>query len=1021
MSGRGRGGDRGGRGGGGGRGGYEGGGRGGGGRGGRGGGGRGGYEGGRGGGGRGGHEGGGRGGGGGGGGGGRGGGRGGAVAAPAASDFPAMGAPAAQVARPHSAAATRPSQAAPAEFPAMTDVGEALPAVAVARQAEPAAEPFQLDIGLVSKDRVRPARPGKGSKGKAIKLFVNHYGMTIPGTDCYHYDVDIRPESTPPIHRKIMNIWSNTIGGIAKISVFDGRKNMYAPKRIALRDGGDSSSDSIVFVDDGDQTTERQQKFAVNVKLVAVVNMERLTRYMDGKGEIEVPRDAIQVLDVLLKHVPTMLFMSVSRKTGGSFYSDRAPNFISDGLVAHQGWKQSIKPTYKQLLLNLDVSTSCYYNAGFVFEAVTHFFNHASITDLLRDQRVFPKLASGQGVEFARLSKFLTNVSVEITYRATGRRRYKIKKLSKLNADRAEVTVDDANGGKPQKMSVTKYFKVTFGIDLKYPQLPLLVVGSQKEIFIPMEGCKIKPGQRHIGKLSEAQTADVIKVAAVPPPQRMNRIKEGRAALHSSEASASILGSWGIKLDPNMKEVDARVLPPPRLTGTVDNGRPSEINPNNGAFDASKIREMFFRPAKLMAYGIAIFGRLSRFYKHESLVDFMGQLFRACKSKGMHVEPRNWDDIICYQEGFSVEDTLIEVNRMAIQAALPPGSTNAPASAQMIFCVFDKGAGIYEDIKLVAETKLNIMTQCFLMKHCDRPKPGVTTNLALKINAKLGGINYSVDPAKHLNILGQPIPTMVFGADVTHPPPGANGGVSIAAVVASMDAKFCEYRAAIRVQGPRVEIISNLGDVCKELMDQFRSRSNRLPQRVIFYRDGVSEGQFGEVALQEVQSLKKFFRDIGADIKLTFLVVNKRHSTRFFVKNGQDGDNKGNLMAGTVVDTGVVHPFEYDFFLNSHQGLQGTSRAAHYHVLYDENNISSDDLQELTYRMCYLYARATRSVSIVPPAYYAHLVAARARCFNNSKGSDTMSQISGTGSIGSATLESFSEVTKGIREKMYFT
>ena len=36
-------------------------------------------------------------------------------------------------------------------------------------------------------------------------------------------------------------------------------------------------------------------------------------------------------------------------------------------------------------------------------------------------------------------------------------------------------------------------------------------------------------------------------------------------------------------------------------------------------------------------------------------------------------------------------------------------------------------------------------------------------------------------------------------------------------------------------------------------------------------------------------------------------------------------------------------------------------------------------LQELTYRLCYLYCRATRSVSVCPPAYYAHTVAARAR------------------------------------------
>jgi len=70
---------------------------------------------------------------------------------------------------------------------------------------------------------------------------------------------------------------------------------------------------------------------------------------------------------------------------------------------------------------------------------------------------------------------------------------------------------------------------------------------------------------------------------------------------------------------------------------------------------------------------------------------------------------------------------------------------------------------------------------------------------------------------------------------------------------------------------------------------------------------------------------------------------------------------------------------EFDFYLCSHPGLQGTSKPTHYHVLFDENNFLPDSLQEFTYRLCYLYCRATRSVSVCPPAYYAHLVAARAR------------------------------------------
>ena len=56
------------------------------------------------------------------------------------------------------------------------------------------------------------------------------------------------------------------------------------------------------------------------------------------------------------------------------------------------------------------------------------------------------------------------------------------------------------------------------------------------------------------------------------------------------------------------------------------------------------------------------------------------------------------------------------------------------------------------------------------------------------------------------------------------------------------------------------------------------------------------------------------------------------------------------LAAGTVVDTDVCHPFEYDFYLNSHAGIQGTSRPTHYHVIVDENKFTADQLQSLTYK-----------------------------------------------------------------------
>jgi eukaryotic translation initiation factor 2C len=48
-------------------------------------------------------------------------------------------------------------------------------------------------------------------------------------------------------------------------------------------------------------------------------------------------------------------------------------------------------------------------------------------------------------------------------------------------------------------------------------------------------------------------------------------------------------------------------------------------------------------------------------------------------------------------------------------------------------------------------------------------------------------------------------------------------------------------------------------------------------------------------------------------------------------------------------------------------------------VLWDDNRFDADELQQLTYQLCHTYVRCTRSVSVPAPAYYAHLVAFRAR------------------------------------------
>lgn len=70
-----------------------------------------------------------------------------------------------------------------------------------------------------------------------------------------------------------------------------------------------------------------------------------------------------------------------------------------------------------------------------------------------------------------------------------------------------------------------------------------------------------------------------------------------------------------------------------------------------------------------------------------------------------------------------------------------------------------------------------------------------------------------------------------------------------------MDAHPNRYCATVRVQQHRQEIIQDLAAMVRELLIQFYKSTRFKPTRIIFYRDGVSEGQFQQVGCTKLSSL----------------------------------------------------------------------------------------------------------------------------------------------------------------------
>ncbi|XP_041507816.1 protein argonaute-4 isoform X3 [Microtus oregoni] len=309
---------------------------------------------------------------------------------------------------------------------------------------------------------------------------------------------------------------------------------------------------------------------------------------------------------------------------------------------------------------------------------------------------------------------------------------------------------------------------------------------------------------------------------------------------------------------------------------------------------------------------------------------------------------------------------------------------------QLIVVILPGKTPVYAEVKRVGDTLLGMATQCVQVKNVVKTSPQTLSNLCLKINAKLGGINNVLVPHQRPSVFQQPV--IFLGADVTHPPAGDGKKPSIAAVVGSMDGHPSRYCATVRVQTSRQEIaqellysqevVQDLTSMARELLIQFYKSTRFKPTRIIYYRGGVSEGQMKQVAWPELIAIRKACISLEEDYRpgITYIVVQKRHHTRLFCADKTERVGKsGNVPAGTTVDSTITHPSEFDFYLCSHAGIQGTSRPSHYQVLWDDNCFTADELQLLTYQLCHTYVRCTRSVSIPAPAYYARLVAFRAR------------------------------------------
>ena len=543
-----------------------------------------------------------------------------------------------------------------------------------------------------------------------------------------------------------------------------------------------------------------------------------------------------------------------------------------------------------------------------------------------------------------------------------------MNRLSSHTAKTHKFDVLDTKTNTTTSTTLFDYFLKKYGVRIDNWQLPL-VESNKPGVLFPMDVCYMCAGQRYPYKLNENQTAAMIKFAVSRPPQRRQAIEHGLNMLNWEQDP--MLKGYEMKISRQMLETKARVLDPPEVQYKTNTAKPAY----SGRWDLRG--KVFFKPneAPLKSWGVVILSspqdKRPGITKDQVLA-FLKNFINLYQGHGGVVANKN--PVII--------DGVPDAAK-ALETAFTAAGNQAQFRPQMLMVILpNKSAEVYHRVKKNMDCRWGVMSQCVQASHVAKNQPQYCSNVLMKLNCKLGGTTCTIKAAKpFFNV-----PTMVIGADVTHAAPGGNQA-SIAALCVSMDQTASRFAAGVQTNGFRVEMIQTkvIEETLRPLIQHWMNTVSKgqLPKHVYYFRDGVSEGQFGPMRKREVADMQRLFETMGGGNpelvpKFTVVVCEKRHHIRFFPKAGLAADKNQNPVPGVIVDHDVTHPRENDIYLCSHAAIQGTARPTHYYMIMDQANVPVDEFQKMLYQHCYQYQRATTPVSLYPAVYYAHLAAARA-------------------------------------------
>ncbi|KIY63007.1 Piwi-domain-containing protein [Cylindrobasidium torrendii FP15055 ss-10] len=850
---------------------------------------------------------------------------------------------------------------------------ENVPAVVPAHLQEPEQAKLLALLKKVPLSPQRPTRPGFGTAGKAVVLRTNFFALKFSSKlkAIYDYSISITPSDFLLKRKERIFELIETHPSVAAHRAYiahNGSDRLVSAQKLP------AIQLSIPYFEKGQNGPQQGATvYKVTVEFANELKMAEMQQYLnaDPAQRAYDPLPIISALNLVLRDKPQRLGVRVGQNKTYFPPGQSERINLGPGIEAWRGFFMSVRPGYKHLMVNLNVAMAPFVEPGNLADVLIAFSRNSGGGNI----RLPPHLAK----------------SIKVTTNYLGyKRKQKLAEIGRLSAKKTTFKCDEYG---PNPISVEQFFKRKYNITLRHADdIPVVNLGSpSKKTWIPAELCVIEPGNPLRGRLGEREVANMIKFACNPPAVNANRIaNDGFDKMKLRDHKVN--DPWGLEVSTEEVIVPARQLQPPKISYA---GKQA-ITPKNASWNITESR--FLKGGTVNKWWVLIVRdhttpRGREMCENTGEIQGLATAFgRKMQSAGMQVgsAPTLIPTGVLKHE--RDDPGRIESINNLKNLVMAKGTALGKPTFILVLLVH-RDNYIYPGLKRIGDVELGVPTICMQLEKAFGPpnkQDQYLSNVALKINTKLGGINHKIEDAQMAWLNKQS--TMVVGIDVTHPGPGMPLGTpSIVAVVASIDKNFVHYPASLRIQRPDLElrkfskeVVDELDQILAERLLVFKEVNKILPQRIFVFRDGVSEGQYDIVVNDEVPGIQRAAHRAGGPTykpKVSVIICGKRHHARPIATSMQHADNKGNTTAGMVVDKGIVGIFDYDFYLQAHAGLQGTVKSTHYNIVYDENNLGPDEIQCGTHSASYLYARATKGVSLIPAAYYADLACERGRCY----------------------------------------